>query len=160
MDTLLVLGTWVIALATVRLVFVTKRMAESHVAHLKQESQVRSLLLYEEKFDSPTMTVERKRMAKALLAGTPPADIDDFVPNFFESMAMLFERGYLDHEMLWISFGHYMPRWWAACKDFIQADRDTHHDPSLFEGFGKMVEFYRDETTATNRTRAELEPSQ
>jgi hypothetical protein len=136
-------------------------MAESHVTHLKQESQVRSLLLYEEKFDSPAIAVERKRMAKAFLAGVPAEQIDDFVPNFFESMAMLFHRGYLDREMLWISFGHYMPKWWAACKDYIRADRDTHHDPTLFRGFEKMVdEFYKDEVAATGESRAELEPSQ
>ncbi len=96
------------------------------------------------------MIAERQRLADLLgpSVGTndPPYPMDripDAVPNFFETIGLLCERGQLDTEMTWKIFGYYA-RWYGQMLGpFFVNDQKVHGDASLWSGFIHLIETLR-----------------
>jgi hypothetical protein len=177
MDIAVAVGTWALAVGTWVLVFVTYRQAREQLSQVdrltKQQlslvegqlstarAQVKIALYLElrKEFDSELVDA-RKLLARQLLDSTPHDAINEPVMNFFEDMAMLVSRDYLDREMLYATFSYYATKWWAACKDYIAKERADKRDNSLFSDFEKLVEtIYTDEMKERHKTRTELEAS-
>jgi len=87
----------------------------------------------------------RKRLATALLAhlerGTafPYEDIEDTVPNFFESLGVLLRRGNLDIEMVWHIFSYDAMRYAHELGEFWVLDRNKQGEHDLWEDYEYFV---------------------
>ncbi|MGA2624464.1 MAG: DUF4760 domain-containing protein [Bacteroidota bacterium] len=149
------------ALASWTLVFVTWYLVRRQLQMARDDMKVRLQTTYEEKFDSPALIAERKRLAEQLLSNAPHADMQEVVMNFFESVGMLLRRGYFDLDMAWSAFSFYAVRWWSATKDYIAEERRVeNNDTTIFEEFENLVDaMYRFEIEKRHLTRAQLEPS-
>ena len=144
------------AIASLALVAVTWFLVRSQIRLSKEDLRVRLHTNYEEKFDSPALIVERKKLAEQLLTKTPHKEIQESVMNFFESIGMLIRRGYLDTDMVWSGFSFHAIRWWIACKDYILEERRIeNNDKTIFDEFEKLVdELYKIEMKERHLSRA------
>lgn len=130
-------------------VTVTERMTQAHIDMLREDLQARLLLHYETRWESPEMVEQRKRLSSLLLqcVGTsepyPFDKILDVVPNFFETLALLCERGQLDTKMVWNIFGYYARRYGQMLGPFFLRDQQIHGDLSLWTGFMKLIDTLR-----------------
>ena len=149
------------AIASWVMVVITWFLIRSQIKLSKEDLKVRLQTNYEEKFDSPSMIAERKRLAEQLLSNASHEDIQEPVMNFFESVGILLRREYLDEEMVWTGFSFHAIRWWSACKDYIlQERRLQNNDDTIFREFEELVdELYEFEAEERYLTRAQLEPS-
>ncbi|MGD1046844.1 MAG: DUF4760 domain-containing protein [Bacteroidota bacterium] len=127
----------------------------------RDDLKVRLQITYEEKFDSPSLILERKKLAKQILANATHSEIQDALLNFFESIGMLLRRGYFDIDMAWSAFSFYSERWWSATKDYIIEERRRENsDDTIFEEFELLVNaMYTFEIEKRHLSRAQLEPS-
>ena len=127
----------------------------------RDDLKARLQITYEEKFDSPALVSERKKLAHQLLTNSPHAEIQEAVLNFFESLGMLLRREYIDLDMTWSAFSFHIVRWWSATKDCISEERRReNNDNTIFEEFENLVDaMYKFETEKRHLTRAQLEPS-
>jgi len=87
------------------------------------------------------MVDKRKALAKQLLEGTPTRkDAEERVIDFFESLGLFEREGYLSLDMVDCSFGHWVPRWWIACKEYIQKEyRALPKGGSYYEEFENLA---------------------
>lgn len=149
------------AIASWALVLVTWVFLRRQIGISREDLKVRLQTTYEEKFDSPAIIAERKKLAEQLLNKEPHDNIQETVMNFYETIGIFFRRGYLDKEMAWSGFSFYAIRWWSATKDYIFEERKIqNNDSTLFEEFETLVdEFYTLEMNERHLSRAQLEPS-
>src|ERR1700730_797342 len=143
MELWLVLGTWA-------LVGVTLWVAREQSKALRDDLKVRLQLQFQERFDSRAFVSDRMALAKALLGDRPREELSESVMNFFEDLGLFARRGYLDKELIWHTFGFYIVRWWAACKDYILAERRRHNDRTLFADFEKLAQEMRERDVSAN----------
>lgn len=150
------------AIASWALVIVTWIFLKRQIGVSREDLKVRLQTTYEEKFDSPAIVAERRKLAEQLINKEPHDNIQEAVMNFYESVGMLFHRGYLDREMAWSGFSFYAIRWWCATKDYILEERRIqNNDSTIFKEFESLVdEFYALEVAERHLSRAQLEPSQ
>jgi Domain of unknown function (DUF4760) len=106
---------------------------------LRNDLKVRLQLTFIERFDDPRMKADRSLLAQRLLARAPHDEIQEDVLNFFEDMDLFLERGYLQEDLIWSTFGFYAVRWWAACKDYVLMEQRMKNDNTLFNGFKDLV---------------------
>jgi len=113
---------------------------------LREDLRARLLLHYETRWDSADMIAERKHLAGLLLpsVGTnvPPYPVDrvtDALPNFFETIGLLCERGQLDIEMVWKIFGYFSRRYGQMLGPFFVNDQKVHGDSTLWSGFMDLI---------------------
>ena len=59
--------------------------------------------------------------------------------EFFEDMRLFLQRGYLDEELIWSTFGFYGVRWRAVCKGYILEERRRQTDSTLFTDFEELT---------------------
>jgi hypothetical protein len=116
---------------------ITERMAQAHADMIREDLRARLLLYYATQWGSARMIEQRKRFAGMLLSSTHgPADgangVGYDVPNFFESLGLLLQRGQLDAEMLWHTLGYDAARYGRILRGFFVRDRETHADPHLW----------------------------
>jgi hypothetical protein len=149
------------AAASWALVGVTWFFLRRQIGLSREDLRVRLQTTYEEKFDSPAMLSERRKLAEQLLSREAHEKIQETVMNFFETVGMFVRRGYLDEEMAWAGFSFYGIRWWSATKDYIFEERKIqNNDSTIFEEFETLVdEFYKMEIGRRSLSRAQLEPS-
>jgi hypothetical protein len=130
MERWLVLGTWA-------LVFVTLVIAYGQHRALRNDLRVRLQLQFAERFDR--LVNGRKALAECLLARATRDTISEEVMNFFEDLGMYLERGYLDEELVWKTFGFLAVRWWLACKDYVLLERRRHNDLEILRDFERLA---------------------
>lgn len=143
MELWLVLGTWALVCVTLWVAFQQSRS-------LRNDLKIRLQLQFGERFDR--LMRSRNELAERVRAGATRDTLSEDVMNFFEDLGMCLDRGYLDEELVWNTFGFYALRWWMACKDYVLQERRRHNDQTLFadfEGLGKKMR--------TRDVRAKLE---
>lgn len=165
----LVLVTWLLVSRQIRVaredmqeqIKVSRDGMREQLQMARDDLKVRLQITYEEKFDSPALIIERKKLARQLLTNASHADIQEVVMNFFESVGMLLSRGYFDLDMAWSAFSFYAIRWWSATKDYIIEERHLEGDDNtIFEEFQNFVDaMYKFESEKRHLSRAQLEPS-
>ncbi len=140
------LGTWVLAASTIWLAYSTRGLVEATKRGMREqnsiaqkESRLRILLQYEDRFDS--LAASRGLLAAQLRSGGwAYEDIRDDIPNFFESLGALLHEGSLDLDMVWSFFSYYADHYHRALRRYIELDRQTNDDPTLWEEFDYLVE--------------------
>jgi hypothetical protein len=147
-------GTWALVGATLWLV-------KGQVSTAKEQRKIQLYLELRKEFDSGSLLAAREKFAGQLLDGKPHGEMNQAVLTFFEDLGMLFRRKYLDREMIWDTFGHFVKMWWSASKDYIAKERaNCGNDAFFFRDFQELVEHLsEDDVKKRCKPRAELEPS-
>lgn len=106
-------------------------------------------------FDSPTFVAVRKNLAWKRLAqdgNLTPLDPSDPPPemyavlNYFDYIGLLQERGYLDEDDVWESFGYWIDFYYADSIQVIAEERkkESKNDYKKFEALAKKMQFLDD----------------
>jgi len=139
----------------------TARAAREQTSVAREESSVRLILYYQDKYDSPQMIAHREKLAVQVYdtsKRTHYRDILGAVPMFFESMGLVLREGHLDLNMVWNLFGNPAPLYWKALKGFVEEERKE--DPAYWSEFEYLVdECYKIEMRRSGKSRADFEPS-
>jgi hypothetical protein len=142
------------ALSTLALVFTgigALWFAAHQIQESREEARVQRLVELEQQFDQPPISDARKALALQRLDATqenlkhldvdnPPDSMYD-VLNFFESVSLLTNKGYLDKEMVWNVFGYWMFNIYTDGRPVI--DDDQKNDPAEFAELSKLMETMR-----------------
>src|SRR5258708_1584787 len=146
MELHLVIGTWVLAAATIALVGVTWWMLRKQVQLLREQTDdnrknlcLQNHITFMARFDGQELRSSRVRLARQLLSEAIHDEVVETVMDFFEDVGLFSRRGYLDEDLVWNTFGFYGIRWWAASRDYMLAGRKTQNDPTLFTEFENLV---------------------
>jgi hypothetical protein len=62
-----------------------------------------------------------------------------WIPSFFEKLSLLHQRGYLDTEVLYTSFGENIVRWWTVSASIIEQLRVEYENPGELAGFERLA---------------------
>jgi hypothetical protein len=125
MEIVVAVGTWALVLATLWLV-------HGQVSTAKDQRKIQLYLELRKEFDSHTLLKAREMFAEQILDGKPHEEMNQAVLTFFEDLGMLFRRKYLDHEMVWETFGYFVKMWWSAAKDYISKERANYNGGHVF----------------------------
>jgi len=136
-------------------------LVHGQVSTAKDQRKIELYLELRKEFDSPALLNAREIFAGQILDGTPHEEMNQAVLTFFEDLGMLFRRKYLDHEMVWDTFGHFVKMWWGAAKGYIARERANYNsDAFFFKDFQYLVEHLSAyDVKKRCKPRAELEPS-
>jgi hypothetical protein len=131
---LIALSSWAIVIVTI--ILVTKQIRTA-----KKDLQIRTLMAYEEKFDSESMLKDRKKLAEQLRDNAVHKEIRENVMNFFESLGMLLKRKAIDKKMVWGTFSYYCIYWYEISKGHIKDEQALNdNDETLFADFRYLAE--------------------
>jgi hypothetical protein len=112
----------------------------SQIEEAHNEVQVQHLLTMVSEFDQDPMATYRRELAKKRLKGKPEDPFEMYRElDFFETVDLLVDRGYLNEKDVWNQF-----RWWVfnlnadpAVQDGI--DFEQLKDPNEYSGFVSLV---------------------
>ncbi len=141
---------------------VTERAAQAHIDMMREDLRARLLLYYATQWDSARMIEERRRFAGMLMSSAQSSSPDGFsgaghdVPNFFESLGLLLERGQLDAEMVWHTLGYHAARYGRILRGFFVKEREAHGDQRLWSAALELFAALR-KVEETHTKRAPLE---
>lgn len=119
---------------------VTRQEAEKQLEQSHKEDQIQHLLAMVSEFDKDPMATYRRELAKKRLKGKPDDPFEMYRElDFFETVDLLVDRGYLNEKNVWNQF-----RWWVfnlnadgAVQDGIAYEK--HNDPNEYAGFESLV---------------------
>jgi hypothetical protein len=139
----LALGTWLLAGATIWLVWEQRRAMRAQEEISRTDLRVRTQLLFADRFDSPQIVRHRATLARQLLDHASHDEIDEESLSFFEDLGLFYRRGFLDEELIWSTFGFYVVRWWMATYEYIKEERQRTSDHTIFSDFEKLTGAFR-----------------
>ena len=152
-ETLMLVFTGLLALATALLAFFTWRLARSTVimANETRDASVRQLgvqtwLQMASHFDSPEIKRARAKLAGQLenYDGSTHDEITEEVLNVFEDIGTLYRLGLINKDLADSTFSYYATRWWELAKDYIDIEREVNRDEgeifSEFKAFAKAMQ--------------------
>jgi Domain of unknown function (DUF4760) len=140
----LVIVTGYLAYFTFRLVKETQQMARDARESVKTQICVSAWLEFVKRFDSQEMINARIQLAAARWS-YPDNPItygqrSEIVLNFFENLAIIYNKGFIDTELSDSSFGYYVRRWWKATEPYILSARKTDKAKNtLYDQFESLV---------------------
>lgn len=114
--------------------------SEVQLAQAHKEEKIQHLLTMVSEFDKDPMATYRRELAKKRLKGKPEDPFEIYRElDFFETVDVLIERGYLDEDDVWNQF-----RWWVFNLNADSAVRkglnyEKQKDPHEFAGFDDLV---------------------
>lgn len=119
-------GTWA---AVVCALFVVWRQNRAS----KQLANLQLFLQFVTQYESGDMQRRRVKLANQLLSEPTPLNIDDSVLMFFETVAHMTRRKFLDEDCVWNSFGVDIYCYWDAVHFYVLHLRERFSSPGLFE---------------------------
>jgi hypothetical protein len=120
---------------------VTRQEAERQIAESRKEDQIQHLLAMVSEFDKDPMSTYRRELAKKRLKGNPDDPFEMYRElDFFETVDLLVDRGYLNDDDVWNQF-----RWWVFNLNADEAVQEglafeRKRDPNEYEGFESLVQ--------------------
>ena len=153
----------------VALAYAHWQLREAH-----EESQIQHLLAFDQQYRQDPMISYRKIYATKRLAGVEDPPEETRLLDFFETIGLLVNHGYLSDTDVWETFGNEIAPLYADAKEMIV--QDQKQDPAEYTNFvalaerlesieqehhGSLVnpskedikEFWQDEITITSDTR-------
>jgi hypothetical protein len=129
---------------------------------------VQTWLNLESRFDSLEMARSRQKLARKLYRYNSSLEnhdsITDEVLELFESIATVYNEGFLSRKLAASSFGFHASGYWKLAQGYIEEERERNQDPKIFEEFEsfamKMLEsnpnidlekFVKDEANLSDR---------
>jgi len=162
------LGTWALVLVTLLVAAITKRSVRVQQDAVGEQQKIArsqlSITLHmdmEERFERPAMLRERARLARLLMANATRDEIAEAVPNFFDSLAILYQLDYLLPDLTYNSFSFYATHWCAALRKWFTDERAAQpNDPTLYVEFQRFADKMLDTTARKlGTTRNAIEPT-
>jgi hypothetical protein len=114
------------------LVYASMQIREAH-----DEAQVQHLLSLENEYRSEPMATYRKVCAQKRLAGVEEPDEEIEILNFFETVALLANRGYLNDTDVWETFSLEIFSLYGDDREDIEQDRKS--DPADYANLALLI---------------------
>jgi hypothetical protein len=135
---------WITAVCT--LLMACTAIAALLYAHLQlkqdhEEAQVERLMNEVHKYDEEPMVTYRKSYATQRLKGVVEPTAEYHILDFFETIGLLVDRGYLDEKDVWENFGYVIFPVYADARDTIAEEQKA--DPTYYNHFVSLVERMR-----------------
>jgi len=143
-EIVLACSTIFLAIFTFKLVKETQQMAKDVRESVKTQIRISAWLEFVKRFESHEMINARIRLATERLRSfnNPIAygQCSEIVLNFFEDLALMHKKEFIDKELAINSFGYYVRRWWEATKPYILSARNTDKaKKTLYNQFESLV---------------------
>jgi hypothetical protein len=135
-------ATVILAVFTIALVLVTAFFMRRQDQRALQIHGLDTLTRLRDLFHSDTYVEARKGAANRLLKhdlsseGISYSDHFNRIATHFERIEFYIEKGVLDGEMVWFTFGIYVRHWYPCLKDYIEQRRAAN--PSTLEHVGHL----------------------
>jgi hypothetical protein len=84
----------------------------------------------------------RARLAAKLLSDASSVDFDDSLLVFYENLAILTRRHLLNLDLVSNTFAFDVRYYWIALRHGVQQSRPQFSDPTLFEGFEQLNDYF------------------
>ena len=154
----------------------TREESEVQIKEARQQAQIQHLLALVNEFDQEPMATYRRGLAQKRLKGTDSDPMELYrLLDFFETVGVLVNRGYLNEEDVWSEFGHWVltlnadaemhanvayeqkrdPTEYAVYQslvDRLQRVDAAHHGPASQISKEDVMAFYREELTIVGGT--------
>jgi len=128
------LFTAIIAITgVVALAYAHWQLRESH-----EESQIQHLMSLDQQYRQEPMVSHRKNCAKKRLAGIEEPPEETSLLDFFETIGLLVNHGYLNATDVWETFGVEIIPLRADARDMI--DQDRKDDPTEYSNFVSLAD--------------------
>lgn len=113
--------------------------AHSQIKEAHEEAQVEHLMNLVAQFDQEPMATYRKTLAAGRLQGKEDQPELYRVLDFFETVGVLTDRGYLNEKDVWNEFGYWIFHLYAD--DEVQRDLtwETNHETNEYHGFMSLL---------------------
>jgi hypothetical protein len=122
--------------AIVALIYAARQLSQAHDAE-----KMHHLINLLEQFEREPMASYRKKTAEGRCKGVAYPDEAHNILNFFEEVALLVRRDYLDVEDVWSMFGYWMFNVYADFREDIE--QEQRNDTTYYDGFCQLVEQLR-----------------
>ncbi len=150
------------------LVYAHLQLREAH-----EEAQIQHLLVFDQQYRQEPMISYRRTYATKRLAGVEDPPEETRLLDFFETIGLLVNHGYLKDTDVWETFGTEIMPLYADARDMIEQDQKAdrteysnfvslagrvesieseHHGALMKPSKEDIKEFWRDETTITPDT--------
>ncbi len=129
--------------------------AKGQIRQARDEAQVQHLLVLENEYRTEPMATYRKVCAQKRLAGVEEPDEEVEVLNFFETVALLANHGYLKDTDVWETFSYDILSVYADDRENIEQDRKE--DPNDYSNLVLLIP--RLETIDESRHGSATKPS-
>jgi hypothetical protein len=153
-----------------------RALSEVQVKESQHQAQIQHLITLENEFNQEPMATYRRGLAEKRLAHKDPDPMEMYkVVNFFDTVGLLVDRGYLNDEDAWSVFGFWIlnlnadPEIRANIEDERKRNPDeytaflslasrlehidvAHHGPGSHISSDDLVSYYREELTIVGGT--------
>lgn len=119
----------------------TREDTEVQIRESREQAQVQHLMTLVNEFDQEPMATYRRGLAQKRLTNKD-SDPDEFyrVLDFFETVGLLVNRGYLNENDVWEEFGIWILSINADSKLRSNLDDDRKDDPTEYSNYLSLVE--------------------
>ena len=93
-------------------------------------------------YDSVDMQRARARLAQQLLDQPDRLDINDTVLVFYENLAILHRRKFLDPDLMFNTFSYDVRSYWLALHPYIKTIRTRLNEREFFREFESLNDFF------------------
>jgi hypothetical protein len=111
--------------------------ARQQINDFHEESRIQHLLTLQQQYEQEPMVTYRKVCAKKRLAHVEDPPEEEQMLNFFETVALLANEGYLTDKDVWETFGSEIFPLYADDRDSIEQDRKE--DPAEYSNLVLLV---------------------
>jgi hypothetical protein len=117
-----------------------RAISETQLAQARHDAQIQHLLELVKAFDEAPMTTYRRDLGKKRLKGKPDDPFEMYRElDFFETVDLLVDRGYLNEQDVWNQF-----RWWVFNLNADEAVQEglayeNKRDANAYAGFISLV---------------------
>jgi hypothetical protein len=132
------------------LIYAYRQLNESH-----NEAQIQHLLALNQEYEQEPMATYRRMYATKRLAGVEEPPEQGKILDFFETVALLVNRGYLKDTDVWENFGNDIFPLYADAREMIEQDRKD--DPAEYSNLVTLMQ--RLETIETEHHGTLVNPS-
>jgi hypothetical protein len=119
----------------------TREESEVQIKESRQQAQIQHLITLVNEFDQEPMATYRRGLAQKRLSNKD-SDPDEFyrVLDFFETVGLLVNRGYLNENDVWEEFGYWTLSINADSKLRSDLEDERKDDPTAYANYQNLVE--------------------
>ena len=128
-------GTWAAVLCAFLIVWLQTRAA-------KRLASLQLFIQLAAQYDSDSMQRIRARLAAKLLSDASSVDLEDSLMVFYENLAILTRRRLLDLDLVSNTFSFDVRCYWIALRHCVAQSRTEFSDPTLFEEFEQLNDYF------------------
>jgi hypothetical protein len=115
--------------------------ARDQIKEIRAEAQVQHLLALVNEFDQEPMATYRRALAEKRLKHQDDDPMELYrVLDFFETVGLLVNRGYLDEEDVWNQFGHWVLSLNADSEMWANIEYEQKNDPNTYAIYLSVVD--------------------